>query len=100
MPCNRQIMLGSASPHAIPKTHHIGPPKRPSPDAQLMHPVCVLGVTFCCPDRWRSGTLREGFARVVTGAGAMGCVPAIFGFKSPMLSAGPCAFATFVSLRR
>jgi hypothetical protein len=36
----------------------MGPPKRPSPEAQEMQPVCTSGVMRCWAARMRSGTLQ------------------------------------------
>lgn len=36
--------------------HQTGPPKRPSPDAQLMHPIATSGEMRCCPARLVRGT--------------------------------------------
>jgi hypothetical protein len=36
----------------------MGPPKRPSPEAQEMQPVCTSGVMRCRAARMRSGTLQ------------------------------------------
>jgi hypothetical protein len=43
--------------------HHTGPPKRPSPDAQLMQPICTSGVMRCCPARFDRGTCGRRSAR-------------------------------------